>query len=117
MRTRTTDMDARCAEYVALMERGHTILEVADMFGLQRNAVHEALLARKLPTSMKAAVRAYWQRQDAINAARLAEAGRPETPESLRTLFEGTGAVRWTAVVGQRPAACESAEPQLQGAR
>ena len=111
MRTRTTDMDARCAEYVALMERGHTILEVADMFGLQRNAVHEALLARKLPTSMKAAVRAYWQRQDAINAARLAEAGRPETPEEQRLLFEGTGAVRWSVVVGRPQDASASPAP------
>lgn len=59
------DMDTRCAEYVAMMERGHSLVEVAQHYGVSRNAVFEALLARGLPTSMKDAVRAYWQRQDA----------------------------------------------------
>ena len=66
MRTPSADMEARCAEYVALMERGHTILEVAQRYAVQRNAVHGALLARGLPNSMKEAVRAYWKRQDGL---------------------------------------------------
>ena len=69
MRTPDPDMEARCAEYVALMERGHSLEEVAQRFGVQRNAVFEALRVRKLPSSMKQAVRAYWQRQDASNTA------------------------------------------------
>lgn len=69
MNQRDPDTDARCAEYVTLMERGHTLAEIAEQFGLQRNAVHEALLRRGLPTSMKQAVRAYWQRQDATAQA------------------------------------------------
>ena len=67
--TRSPDTDARCAAYVALMERGHTVHEVALHFGVQRNAVHEALLRRGLPTNMKDAVRAYWQRQGATAQA------------------------------------------------
>lgn len=105
------DIDARCTEYVALMERGHTLQDVASHFGVQRNAVFEALLVRKLPTSMKEAVRAYWRRQGAINAASPQAAAHPETPEEQRRLFEGTGAVRWSAVVGQPPAASASVAP------
>lgn len=65
------------------MERGHTLLEVAKIYGLQRNAVHEALIARGLPTSMNGAVRAYWRRYDrAIAAAfdqKAADIAQPQT--------------------------------------
>lgn len=70
-----TDIDARCAEYVAMMERGHTLDDVARHYGVKRNAVFEALMARGLPTRMKDAVRAYWQRQDAASATDTANAG------------------------------------------
>lgn len=74
--SRLADMDARCAEYVAMMQRGHSLVEVAQHYGVTRNAVFEALLARGLPTSMKDAVKAYWARQDATRAAaEPAEAG------------------------------------------
>jgi DNA-binding CsgD family transcriptional regulator len=63
------EVNARCAEYVRLMERGHTPAEVAAKFGLNPTAVVDALYWRGLPTNMKAAVRAYWQRQDAIDRA------------------------------------------------
>lgn len=63
--------DERCAVYVRMMERGHTVADVAAHFGLQPNAVHEALVRRSLPTTMKQAVRAYWQRR----------AAAPATPE------------------------------------
>ncbi len=72
MSRRTPITDARCAQYVQMLERGQTLAEVAASFGLCRNAVHAALLARGLPTSMKAAVQAYWQRQDAAAAAHAA---------------------------------------------
>lgn len=69
MTERGRDMDARCAEYVAMLERGHSLVEVAQHYGIQRNAVFEALLVRGLPTSMKDAVRAYWARHDASAGA------------------------------------------------
>lgn len=69
MARRDPAVDDCCATYVLLMERGHSLDEVAERFGLQRNAVYEALLRRGMPTSMKQAVRAYWQRQEAAEPA------------------------------------------------
>lgn len=51
-------VDARCAEYVALLEQGHALAEIAEKFGVARNAVEEVLRRRGLPHTMKAAVRA-----------------------------------------------------------
>ncbi len=66
---RDPQVTERCTQYVAMLERGHTAAEVAAKFGVATNAVVEVLRRRGLPSTMKAAVRAYWKRADAAQGA------------------------------------------------
>ncbi len=66
---RDPQVTERCTQYVAMLERGHTAAEVAKKFGINTNAVVEVLRRRGMPSTMKAAVRAYWKRADAAQGA------------------------------------------------
>lgn len=39
----------RCDAYAEMYEAGHCLREVAEAFGVSRNAVHKALLIRDVP--------------------------------------------------------------------